>query len=178
MENAMNVKFLNPFVNSAREILSHEMHETVERGDLCLESGLYLSDDVTVIISLVGAVDGIVFFSMSNESAIQLASALMGERFEILDKLAQSGIAELGNVITGHASMKLAEAGYETNISTPSLIIGRGATISTLEYPRLIVPLHTSMGSMTIHLALREGTQANLKTSQLAIPKAGEAPGH
>ena len=172
----MNVKFLNPFVTSANETLSLEMRESVERGDLRLENGSYITDDVTVIISLIGAVDGTVFFSMSKETATQLASVLMGERFDSLDKLAQSGIAELGNVITGRASMKLAEAGFESNISTPSLIIGKGATISTLEYPRLIVPLHTSMGSLTIHLALREGLQTNLKAPQLGVPKAFEVP--
>lgn len=161
----MNVKFLNPFVNAASEILSLEMHEVVERGELRLETGLYVADDVTVIISLIGAVTGTVFFSMSNESAIQLASTLMGEKFYTLDKLGQSGIAELGNVITGRASMKFAEAGYETNISTPSLILGKGATISTLEYPRLIVPLKLSEGSVTIQLALRESFQADRKSA-------------
>jgi chemotaxis protein CheX len=118
-----------------------EMRESVQRGELRLENGPYHTDDATVIISMVGAVDGSVFYSMSKESAIQFASALMGETFEVLNVLAQSGIAELGNVITGQASMRLAEAGFESNISTPSLIIGKGASISTLEYPRLVVPL-------------------------------------
>lgn len=172
----MNVKFLNPFISAAREILNLEMHESVERRDLRLENGLYVTDDVTVILSLIGAVDGTVFYSMSNESALQLASALMGEKFASLDKLAQSGIAELGNVITGRASTRLAEAGYEANISTPSLIIGKGATISTLEYPRLIVPLVTSKGSITIHLALRDGSQMILKTNEIAVPKSIEIP--
>jgi chemotaxis protein CheX len=167
----MNVKFLNPFVSSAYDILSLEMHETVKRGELHLDHGPYQTDDVTVIISLVGAVDGTVFYSMSKEVAVGLASILMGEKFETLDRLAQSGIAELGNVITGQASMKLAEAGYESNISTPSLILGKGATISTLEFPRLVVPLETSVGNLTIHLALHEGLQQNVKTPQLEIPK-------
>jgi len=167
----MNVKFLNPFVSSAHDILSLEMHEPVERGDLRLDHGSYQTDDVTVIISLVGAVDGTVFYSMSKEVAVGLASVLMGEKFDSLDRLAQSGVAELGNVITGQASMKLAEAGFESNISTPSLIIGKGATISTLEFPRLVVPLTTSIGSLTIHLALREGLQSNLKTPELEVPK-------
>ena len=100
----------------------------------------------------------------------------MGEKFDALNALAQSGIAELGNVITGQASMRLAEAGFESNISTPSLIIGRGASISTLEYPRLVVPLATSIGSLTIHLSLRENPQAVLKTPQIAIPKVFESP--
>lgn len=167
----MNVKFLNPFIDSAHDILRIEMHESVQRGDLRLESGLYYTDDATVIISLVGAVDGTVFYSMSKESAVHFASALMDEKFDTLNALAQSGIAELGNVITGQASMRLAEAGFESNISTPSLIIGKGASISTLEYPRLVVPLTTSIGSLSIHLSLRENSQAVLKTPQIAIPK-------
>ena len=169
----MNVKFLNPFVDAAHEVLSIETHETIRRGDLRLESGSYTTDDVTVIISLVGAVDGTVFFSLSKESAIQFASALLGEKLPGLDRLAQSGIAELGNVIVGRASMRLAESGYESNISTPSLIMGKGATISTLDYPRLVVPLTASNGSLVIHLALREGVQTGLKAPQIPMPKAG-----
>src|SRR5690349_698652 len=170
----MKLEFIHPFVASAREVLSLEMRETVERGELRLENGFHTTDDVTVIISLVGMVNGTVFFSMSDDVAIKLASALMSERFEALDKLAQSGIAELGNVITGRASMKFAESGCETDISTPSLIIGRGATISTLEYSRLVVPLTTSIGSITIHLALREDPQATLKTPQNSQSKTFE----
>ena len=174
----MNVKFLNPFVTSAHDILQMEMHEAVQRGELKLESGSYRTDDATVIISLIGAVDGTVFYSMSKESAMQFASALMGEKFDTLNELAQSGIAELGNVITGQASMRLAEAGYESNISTPSLIIGKGASISTLEYPRLVVPLTTAIGSLTIHLSLRENMHTNLKTPQMPVPKNFEVPSH
>jgi chemotaxis protein CheX len=157
LEDSVKVKFLNPFVDSACEILELELHEKVERGDLLLENGLYVTEDVTVILSLIGSVEGTVFYSMSKDLAVRTTSKLMGGTFNSLDdRLVQSGIAELGNVITGRASMKLAAAGYETNISTPSLIMGRGATISTLDHPRLIVPLITSMGTVTIHLALRE----------------------
>ncbi len=167
----MNVKFLNPFVDSAHEVLSIEMHETVTRGDIRLDSGSYATDDVTVIISLVGAVDGTVFLSLSRECAIKLASVLIGEKLEQLDRLAQSGIAELGNVIVGRASMRLSQAGYESNISTPSLLVGKGATISTLDYPRLVVPLQTSAGALVIHLALREGVQTGFTVPQIAVPK-------
>ncbi len=152
----MKVKFLNPFVDLACEILNLELHEKVERGNLHLENDVYVTDDVTVILSLIGSVEGTVFYSMSKEVTLQLTSKLMERTFDTLDRLVQSGVAELGNVITGRASMKLADAGYEAEISTPSLIMGKGATISTLDHPRLIVPLITSMGTITIHLALRE----------------------
>jgi chemotaxis protein CheX len=152
----VKVKFLNPFVDSACEILQLELNEKVDRGDLHLENGLYVTDDVTVILSLIGSVEGTVFYSMSKDVSLEVTSRLMDKTFDTLDKLVQSGVAELGNVITGRASMKLAAAGYAADISTPALIMGKGATISTLDHPRLIVPLLTSMGTIMIHLALRE----------------------
>lgn len=165
----MKLEFFDPFVISACEVFSLELHEMIQCGNVRLETGFHVADDVTVIISIIGRLNGTVFYSMSSEVAIQLASALMCERFDSLDKLAESGIAELGNVITGRACMKFAEAGYDVDISTPSLIIGKGATISTLEYPRLVMPLTTSVGSITIHLALREASQIILSSVQVSI---------
>ncbi len=165
----MNVKFLNPFVESAYEVLHAETGVEIQRGELSLEQGMYITDDVTVILSLVGAVEGTVFYSLNKTAAVRCASLMLGETLTELDGLAQSGIAEIGNVITGRASMRLSEDGYESNISTPSLILGSGASISTLDYPRLVVPLHTEAGSVTIHLALREGNRG-LKTPQIAVP--------
>ena len=167
----MDFKFLNPFVESAHDVLSIELHETIHRGNLSLESGPYSTDDVTVIISMVGAVEGTVLISMSKATALQLSSSIIGERLENLDRLAQSGIAELGNVIVARASMRMAESGLESNISTPSLIVGNGATISTLDYPRLVVPFNTSAGALVINLALREGLHTGFKAPQIVIPK-------
>lgn len=152
----MNVKFLNPFVEAAYEVVTAETQGAVTRGDLSLDHGLYVTDDVTVVLSLVGDVKGTVLYSLAQETAIKLASIIMEDEFTQFDELAQSGIAELGNVITGRASMKLSETGCESNISTPSLIIGKGALLSTLDYPRLIVPLVTIAGPLRIHIALRE----------------------
>ncbi len=168
----MNVKYLNPFVEAAYEVLASETGADIQRGDLSMQSEHYITDDVTVIIALVGSVEGNVFYSMTKNTAIQLVSRMMGEKLTELDSLAQSGIAELGNVITGRASMKLSSAGYEATISPPSLILGRGASISTLDFPRIKVPLRTSDGEMVIHLALRQGSRNDLNTAQLAVPAA------
>ncbi|MDR3572552.1 MAG: chemotaxis protein CheX [Anaerolineaceae bacterium] len=172
----MNVKLLNPFVDSAYEVIKTETRGNIQRGDLRLENGVFVTEDVTVILSLVGAVDGTVFYSMTADTATKLASVMMADELKDFGTLAQSGIAELGNVITGRASMKLSEAGYECTISTPSLIIGKGAMISTLDYPRLVVPLVTVAGTVLIHLALRQSNAQGLKTPQMAIPKPYELP--
>jgi chemotaxis protein CheX len=166
----MNVKFLNPFVEAAFEVLSAETGFAMERGLLGLDKEPYVTDDVTVILSLVGKVDGNVFYSTSKQTAQILASRMMGELFTDFNTLAQSGIAELGNVITGRASVKLSHAGYESTISPPALLLGKGAVISTLDYARLVVPLSGECGTLTVHLALRESSIKSFNSANAAVP--------
>lgn len=168
----MNVKFLNPFIDAVFEVLNAETSLQVERGTLALENDPFVTPDVTVVISLVGQVDGSVFYGMSYEMALGLVSRMMGEAYTEFDSLAQSGIAELGNVITGRASIKLAETGFEATISPPTLIEGADAVISTLDRPRLVVPLRSELGGMAIHLALRERLDVVRSAAELKTPAA------
>lgn len=166
----MNVKFLNPFVEAASEVLQAETGLQITRGELGLDKHAYVTEAVTVILSLVGSVEGMVFYSMSEQTGMGLSARMMGEPMMTFDSLAQSGVAELGNVITGRASVKLSEAGYEANISPPTLLNGRGATISTLDFPRLIVPLINDVGVVTIHLALRESARKVVSAAGVPVP--------
>lgn len=152
----LNVKVLNPFLDAANEVLAAEAHVHVNRGGLSLQKSAMTTDDVTVLLNMVGEVQGVVLYSLSMQTGKALAAAMMGQEFETFDSLAQSGIAELGNVITGRASIKLAEAGFQADISPPTLIQGKAVTISTLDFSRLVVPLTTDLGELTVHLALRE----------------------
>lgn len=172
----MNVKFLNPFVESAYEVLTKETGCQMKRGDLSLDKNHYQTDDVTVIIALVGMVAGTVFYSMEEGTAIRLASKILGEKFSNFDSLAQSGIAEIGNVITGRASVKLSQAGYESTISPPSVLLGKGASISTLDYPRIVLPIYSEIGEILIHLSLREGSRHKMNTAQIPVPNAPITP--
>jgi chemotaxis protein CheX len=80
----------------------------------------------------------------------------MDQEFLEFDDLARSGVAELGNVITGQATIKLSQAGYASQISPPTIIEGRDIEISTLDFQRVVVPLNTDVGLVTVHLGLRE----------------------
>jgi chemotaxis protein CheX len=152
----MNVKFLNPFLEAAAEVLKAEMSATATRGDLSLQKSAMTTDDVTVLIHLVGQVYGVVMYGMPRETGLKMVSAILGQELSEMNSLAQSGIAELGNVITGAATVKFSQAGFEANISPPMVILGRGVQVSTLDFPRIVVPLETELGRMGVHLALRE----------------------
>lgn len=154
-----NVKFMNPFVDAASEVLAAEVQTTIERGTLGLQKSALTTNDITVLLSLVGQIEGVVLYEMSTKTGLALVSRMMGQEFPEFDNLAQSGVAELGNVITGQATIKLSREGYNVDISPPTLIQGKNIQISTLDFPRIVVPLKTELGDILVHLALRESQQ-------------------
>lgn len=157
----MNVKYLNPFVEAAAEVLQMEVGTSITRGAVALHRSPYAARDVTVTLSLIGQVEGTVLYGLSTDTALRLVSQIMGEPIDELDDLAQSGIAELGNVMTGRASIKLAQAGYDCTISIPTVILGSNTRISTLDVQRLALPLQTQYGDIEIDLALRESSRSS-----------------
>jgi hypothetical protein len=54
------------------------------------------------------------------------------------------------------------------------MLLGKGATISTLDFPRVVVPLTSHIGRISIHLALREAMRQGANAALLKVP---DAPG-
>lgn len=161
----MNVNLLNPFLDAASEVLKAEVGLTIRRGSLDLQKSALTTDDVTVLIHMVGQIYGVVLFGMPASTGLKMVSRIMDQEFTEFGSLAQSGVAELGNVISGQATIKFSQAGYQSNISPPAVITGKGVQISTLDFSRIVVPLITDLGNITVHLALREeakGGQARI----------------
>ncbi len=155
----MNVQFLNPFIEAAFMVLESEVGISVKRGPLSLRRSAATADDITVLVSMVGQVNGVALYGLSESTAIAIVSRILDQPFDEFDSLAQSGIGELGNVITGQAGKRLAEAGFDSKISPPTMVMGKGTLISTLDFERLHVPLETEIGPIQIHLALREANK-------------------
>ena len=88
---------------------------------------------------------------------MQVVSRMMGQEVVRWDELAESAIAEIGNVIAGSSATTLEARGQVCTISPPTVIRGAGTTISTLSIPRLVIPLVTPCGTVEVQLALKAG---------------------
>ena len=152
----MRVEFVNPFVQAARDVLESELGGETTRGNIRLEKSAYTTDEVTAVVGVAGRVAGVVLYSMSEATARAVVSRLLGQEFGEFDSLAQSGIGELGNVITGRAGVLLADAGFPSNLTPPALLIGKGTMVTTLDLNRLVLPLQTEVGRLEIQVVLRE----------------------
>jgi len=152
----MRVQLVNCYVRAAADVIATETGSPVKRGGVRLERGAFTSEEVTAIVGVNGAMGGSFYLSMSEGTALNLVTSMMGQPMTEFDELAQSGIAELANVVAGAASVGLADLGYTTNITPPMLLLGANAKISSVEIQRLVVPLSTNHGSVHVHVALRE----------------------
>ena len=151
----MKVEFVNPFIDAASEVLESELGGAVRRGALRLHKSAVTTDEVTAIVGVTGTVNGLVLYSMDRATALAIVSRTMRREFREFDALAQSGIGELGNVITGRAGVLLSKAGYASNISPPSVVVGRGTLVITLDLNRLVLPLQTELGGLEVQIVLR-----------------------
>ncbi len=152
----MRVEHIQPFVSAAAYVLKHELNADVERGELSVAETDYTTKEITVLIGITGDLEGTVLFGTNEEMAMNIVYELTGERKVFYDDTSESAIAELGNVISGRATVLFEQQGIMCNISPPTVITGRGTIISSVNMKRLIVPLRTPLGDMDIAISLRE----------------------
>ncbi len=103
----MQVELINVFIKAATDVLQSEVGEETTAGSVRVLSSAQTSEEVTVMIGVSGDVRGMVLLGMSERTAKAIVSRMMGEPCPLFDELAQSGIAEMGNVITGLATQGL-----------------------------------------------------------------------
>ena len=92
---------------------------------------------------------------MAEGAALHIAGKMMGEELTELGDLEQSAIAELANITTGQAGIRLEGAGFRSDMSPPVLVIGVGATIATFNLTRVVVPIKTTSGTFNIDIAVK-----------------------
>jgi chemotaxis protein CheX len=151
----LKVEFINPFIQAATEVLESELGGDAQRGSVRVQKSAFTTDEVTALVGVTGTVSGMVMYSMNEATARSIASRMMGQEFAEFDALAQSGIGELGNVITGRAGVLLSDAGYASNITPPALVVGKGTMVTTLELNRLVFPLETDVGELEVQIVLK-----------------------
>ena len=155
----MRVEYINPFVEAAFNVLKEVLNADVKRGDLYLKSTTMSIMGVAALVGLAGDVEGRVLFDMTKATALNIAGAMNGEKFEQMDELAKATIQELANMITAQAVTKLHDLGFKFDLTPPALFTGENMEISNHEVEALIVPMELGPnGKIEINVAIREKT--------------------
>ena len=136
----MDVKHINPVLDAFTTVLSQLGFQKVERLGLSKTKSLIINKGVISNIGVIGKLKGSIVIGMDTDSAKKFASIMMmGMEVSEFDELATSAIAEMSNMVCANACTNFTEIGIDgLNISPPSIIVGKGATIK-LAAPILLV---------------------------------------
>ncbi len=152
----MKADIINPFLTSAMDILKTEAKTEVNRGNISLADARWTTQEVTVMISVIGTVEGTFQVGLSEDTSINITSVMLGEQVPEFNKWVLSAMGELGNIIAGQALAKLEYLGYLSDIGPPTILYGKPARVSTLDRKKLQIPLETSLGLVEISVCLKE----------------------
>ena len=153
----MKEEYVNSFLVPAKLIWKKELGQdlTVESAEVV--SHQFTTEDLTAIIGVSGRLEGNVLYGFTEESALRVVSAMVGEEVEDLrNDLALSALGEIANMITGNAATYLAQAGYPCQISPPVIVEPRGSRFTIMGSTQILVSFTSPLASLSVRISLRE----------------------
>ena len=136
----MDVNSINPILNAFAEILPQIGFQDIAKNGISLEGSTLENPGILINIGVMGPLKGAILIGMSIDNAHQFASKMMmGMPVAELDELAQSALAEMGNMVCANACSLFSQTGVVgLDISPPSLLVGKGGQVR-LSVPKMIV---------------------------------------
>jgi chemotaxis protein CheX len=135
----MDVNIINPILSAFTEILPQIGFQKIEKKKVSLVGSTFDYDGVLLNIAMIGSIKGVILIGMSVDGAKSFASKMMmGMEVAEFDKLAQSAISEMGNMVCANACTQFSKIDIGgLDISPPTLMIGQGQ--ATLPVPQAII---------------------------------------
>lgn len=151
----MDIKYINPFLEAVVKILGDFCISDVKKGKIDVKDNMRVDMDITSIVGIIGGIRGNIAYSLSEDTAKSIVSAMMmGMPVDELGSIGRSAIAELSNMITGTASMILADAGNVIDITPPSIIFGKEIYFIISSVQTISVLMETPLGNIEVNIGL------------------------
>lgn len=153
----MDIKYINPFIESVLGNLETLAAIKAEKMEISISKDAKTGLDISAIIGLSGEVMGSAIISLPEKIALKIASAMFMEELPDLNDDVKDAIGEFANIVIGNARNKLVDAGLGVNISTPTIIVGKGHEIShPHSIPFLVIPFKTDIDTFEINIGIKE----------------------
>ena len=135
----MDVNMVNPILAAFTEVLPQIGFQNIQKKSLSVEGSTFEYSGVLLNIAMIGSIRGVILLSMTFDGAKQFASRMMmGMEVAEFDKLAQSAISEMGNMVCANACTQFSKINVGgLDISPPTLMMGQGQ--ATLPVPQAII---------------------------------------
>lgn len=155
----MRLDYIDPFIESARYVLSEMSHLEIKWGELSLKPSPTPTKDIVTIIGLAGDVEGRVIFEMDDKTALTIAGRMNNADFTQFTPTVIDSLSELTNMMIGNAVSRLNDMGFKFTTSPPTFIKGKEISSATPQLETLVIPLDTRFGEVTLNIAIKHNSQ-------------------
>lgn len=153
----MRVEWVSPFIRATNHVLIQIASlDRPHVGGFSVEDGPFRTDEATAMLSVQGRLAGTVLFTMPGPTAELIVERMVGSALRMDDRLAESALGEMANMIAGYALGFLEGAGLRCAITSPVVLRGAGTVVSMTPSARLEVPLRFPGVEMRIAVCLHE----------------------
>ncbi|MDH4100152.1 MAG: chemotaxis protein CheX [Nitrospirota bacterium] len=149
----MDVKVINSFLVAAYDVLGKELGISAEKGRIGSHQDFFNVSDFTIRIAIKGENEGFIWYTMTEKTALAIASKMMDSPVTVMDAMAESALAELGNMISGLAATQLGNASIACTLESPIVMKGKRACMLG-DATALAIPLTTPLGHLDIKVCL------------------------
>ena len=158
----MDVRFINPFLDGAVEVLTKMARMKPVAGKPFAKSNDSAYGDVSGIIGMTGDAIGSLALTFSEECIIGIVSNMLGESYKEINKEVMDTVGELTNMISG-ASRKLMEKdNLKVFAAIPSVIFGKDHSVRhVVRGMSIVIPFHTESGDFVIDVCLQSQLKKN-----------------
>jgi chemotaxis protein CheX len=148
-----------PFVRASTNIFREMLDLNIHKGQVEAEEDSFISQGFTVMIGLTGGWEGWFFLDMSQETAIRLASIMVGEEYHSVEEeeVLLAG-AEIANIISGNAITDInnIHSGSNIRLTPPSIFAGDNMSMFNVQLNACSVLLQSDIGNVKLNVVMKE----------------------
>lgn len=155
----IDINFVNPFLHATLNVLKVQASIEATPGKPYLKKeGAVMSGDVSGVIGIVSETfNGSVVITFPEATFLKVMSGMLGEEITTLNKDITDGAGEITNMIFGQAKVTLNDRGYGIKMALPTVVTGKGHTLSALSKgPTVVVPFTSPAGDFFVEICLSE----------------------
>ncbi|OPY90838.1 MAG: CheY-P phosphatase CheX [Syntrophus sp. PtaU1.Bin208] len=162
----MDVKFINPFLDGAAEVIKTMAFMDAVPGKPFLKKDDTAKGDISGIIGITGDATGSLAISFSEGCLWGIAGSMLGETYSETTQEVLDCAGELTNMISGVARTNMERMGMKVFAAIPSVIFGKDHTIRhILNSPSIVIPFSTDSGEFVVDVCIRT-TEAKAKSKE------------
>lgn len=148
-----------PFVRASNNVFRDMLDLTIHKGQAEAEGDSFISQGFTVMVGLTGGWEGWFFLDMSQETAIKLASLMVGEEYHSVEEeeVLLAG-AEIANIISGNAITDInnIHSGSNIRLTPPSIFAGDNMSMFNVQLNACSVLLQSDIGNVKLNVVMKE----------------------